>query len=244
MTETQLITLDSEPLSVDIADHTHTLIKARAQGTPVAYLTGRREFYSLNLKINEHVLIPRPETELLVDTALHAIRGLSAPRILDLGTGSGAIAIAIADNHDDARIVATDCSEHALQLASENAEQHLSGNILFVRSDWYSQLGTRKFDLIVSNPPYIDPDDPHLQRGDLRFEPRHALISEQQGYADLITIIAQAPLYLKPGGQIILEHGYNQGEAVRKILKENDFTAIDTLKDLNKLERLTVGCKP
>lgn len=241
--DAQLVASSDEPLGEKHSEATQALIEARLQGTPIAYLIGRRAFYTLDLKVNRHVLIPRPETELLVDTALGFIHTLDSPRVLDLGTGSGAIALAIADQAPDAHITATDIDADALQLARENAVSHHLNKVSFKLSDWFAKLDHRAFDLIVSNPPYIDPDDPHLQRGDVRFEPRRALVSGQRGYDDLRKIIREAPTYLNAGGGIVLEHGCNQGRAVREMLAQTGFREIETRKDLNQLERVTHGIR-
>jgi len=214
------------------------------QGTPIAYLTGWREFYSMDLKVSRHVLIPRPETELLVEVALNHIEAIPAPRILDMGTGSGAIALAIAGNAPNAHLVATDIDDNALALAAENAGIHHLTNIHFLNSDWYSSLAHERFDLIAANPPYIDPKDPHLQQGDVRFEPQHALVSADHGRADLRKIIEHAPAYLEANGWLALEHGYDQGEVTRAVFKQRGFDRVETIKDLNKCDRVTIGVCP
>lgn len=244
LSDTQLIVLDTEPLDQEIITRMEALIEARRQGSPIAYLTGWREFYSLNLKINRHVLIPRPETELLVDTALNLIQPVRSPRILDMGTGSGAIALAIASNATKAELIATDIDEKALELATENARIHHLNGIKFMYSNWYTELTGERFDLIVSNPPYIDPADPHLKQGDVRFEPKHALVAADRGQSDIRKIVELAAGHLNPGGWIALEHGYDQGKATRDLLKYQDFSAIQTLKDLNQQDRVTLGCRP
>ncbi len=244
LSDTQLIVFDKEPLEKGIIKRVDDLVAARSHGSPIAYLTGWREFYSLNLKINQHVLIPRPETELLVDTALSLIQSMPSPRILDMGTGSGAIALAIASNAIHAELLATDVNEKALELAAENARLHHIESIKFLNSSWYSGLAEERFDLIVSNPPYIDPEDPHLSQGDVRFEPKQALIAADRGRADITEIAGQATDHLKPGGWIALEHGYDQGEFTRALLKSRGFSGLKTLKDLNRHERGTRGCYP
>jgi len=242
LSDTQLIVFDKEPLEESVIKRVDDLVTARRHGSPIAYLTGWREFYSLNLKINQHVLIPRPETELLVDTALNLIQSKPSPRVLDMGTGSGAIALAIANNAINAELLATDINEKALDLAAENARLHHIESINFLNSSWYSGLTGERFDLIVSNPPYIDPEDPHLLQGDVRFEPKHALIATGRGREDIAKITEHASTHLKPGGWIALEHGYDQGEFTRALLKARGFSEIKTLKDLNQHDRVTLGC--
>ncbi len=244
LSDTQLITRDNEPLNDDTILKMNTLLRARSEGSPIAYLTGEREFYALKLKIDQHVLIPRPETELLVDIALDLVRNKAAPDILDLGTGSGAIALAIADNAITAKLVAIDIDDNALKIAAHNAQRHHVRNITFLSSNWYSKLENERFDLIVSNPPYIDPQDPHLKQGDVRFEPEHALISADRGRADIKQIIALAPGYLNSSGWIALEHGYDQGEIIRELLSAQGFDSIKTVKDLNQHDRVTSGHWP
>jgi release factor glutamine methyltransferase len=241
LSDVQLIIRDDWPLDDDTIKRVNTLVASREQGSPIAYLTGWREFYGLNLAINSNVLIPRPETELLVDIALKLIQPLVNPQILDLGTGSGAIALAIASNAKAAQLTATDFDTKALRLARQNATLHNIHNVTFLHSDWHANLEEAQFNLIVSNPPYIDPEDPHLMQGDVRFEPKHALISAQQGYADIHKIIDLASTHLKPGGWIALEHGYNQARGTRDMLKLQGFTDSQTLKDLNQLDRVTLG---
>ena len=241
LSDAQLIMRDNEPLDNATIQRVNTLVASREQGSPVAYLTGWREFYGLNLKVSPQVLIPRPETELLVDTALKLIQPIAKPQILDMGTGSGAIALAIASNTISARLTATDLDKKALLVATENAQLHHIHNITFLHSDWYANLKGAQFDLIVSNPPYIDPDDPHLRQGDVRFEPEQALISADHGCADIKTIIEHASAYLKAGGWIALEHGYDQGAFTRDLLKHQGFTDSETLKDLNQHDRVTLG---
>ncbi len=216
-----------------------TLVNARAQGQPVAYLVGEREFYSLSLSISPDVLIPRPETELLVDRALAFIRAKPDARVLDLGTGSGAIALAIASNAPAARVLATDISRPSLDLARDNAARHALGNLSFQLSDWFDQLDKQTFDLIVSNPPYIDPADPHLGQGDVRFEPRHALVASDHGLADIRRIVTGAFHHLRPGGLLAIEHGYDQGKTVRALMTGTGLSDALTQQDLNRLDRVT-----
>jgi len=178
---------------------------------------------------------------MLVEQAVAYLHSISSPTVLDLGTGSGAIALAVAANEPGARLLATDIDPASLGLAEHNAARNEIDNVNFVLSDWYSALGGQTFDLILSNPPYIDPDDPHLEQGDVRFEPRRALVATDRGLADITQIIALAPIHLKSGGLLALEHGYDQGEAVREILLQQGFIKIQTLQDLNGLDRVSLG---
>jgi len=217
------------------------LLTRRERGEPVAYLTGEREFWSLSLAVTENVLIPRPETEILVEWALSLpLPGLASA--LDLGTGTGAIALALASERPQWHLEAVDCSEAALAVAADNASRNGLSRVRFARSDWFSALAGRRFDLLVSNPPYVDPADPCLAQGDLRFEPRGALAAGQSGLADLARIAEAAPAHLAPGGWLLLEHGSGQGEAVRALLRAAGFDAVETRRDLAGLERVSGGC--
>jgi len=223
------------------------LVARRAGGEPVAYLTGRKEFWSLELTVTPAVLIPRPETELLVEQALACAAGRRGLRVLDLGTGSGAVALALAFELRGCAITATDSSPAAIAVARANhrklaAAQPGSGAVEFRIGDWFAALPEgERFDLIVCNPPYIAPHDPHLRQGDLRFEPRAALVSARGGLADLAKIITDAPPRLNPGGALLLEHGHTQAAAVRDMLSRHNFTAIATDRDLGGHERVTHG---
>lgn len=220
----------------------------RARGEPVAYLLGRREFFGLELAVTPAVLIPRPETEGLVEWALERLAARPCRTALDLGTGSGAIALALHAQHPELALTAVDASAAALAVARHNAarwQDTLGGPpIEFVESDWFGGLGTRRFDLILSNPPYVAAGDPHLGRGDLRFEPQSALCAGPQGLDDLETIIAQAPQHLTPGGALLLEHGHDQGAACRALLAAAGFEDIETRNDLAGLARLSGGRYP
>lgn len=225
------------------------LIQKRIDGQPVSYLTGTREFWSMNLTVTPDVLIPRPETELLVETALARLSDVDS-QAADLGTGSGAIAIALAKERPNWQITATDQSQAALRIAAANAAQQNLGNIEFRHSDWLESLADKRFDLIISNPPYIAATDPHLDQGDVRFEPDQALASGVDGLDDIKKIIAQSPAHLKPNAWLMLEHGYNQSSAVQKLLEgtpqhnmENcqQYTCIESLADLSGQSRVTVA---
>jgi release factor glutamine methyltransferase len=220
------------------------LIIRRLSGVPVAYLTGFREFWSLSIMVNESVLIPRPDTELLVEQVLEQVSMLSHPRVLELGTGSGAISLALATERPSSCIVATDQSVKALELARENQTNLKTSNICWIASDWFCAIGYQEFDVICSNPPYIASDDPHLVSGDLRSEPASALVAGEQGLDDLKLIIRQSPEYLVPGGSLLVEHGYQQGDRVRQIFQSVGYQNVCTLQDLADNDRVTVGVKP
>lgn len=205
----------------------------------MAYLIGQREFWSLPLQVNNSTLIPRPDTEVLVETALQ----LSLPpaaRVLDLGTGTGAIALALKSSQPQWQVTAVDRERAAVTLAQHNANS-LKLAVAVIQSDWFAALPEQQFDLIVSNPPYIDGDDPHLQQGDVRFEPTTALVAAQQGLADLFHIIDTAPLFLAPAGWLVLEHGWQQGAAVRSQLTRQGYQQVTTVCDYANLERVTIG---
>ncbi|MDX1571076.1 MAG: peptide chain release factor N(5)-glutamine methyltransferase [Xanthomonadales bacterium] len=197
------------------------LLAQRRQGVPVAHLVGRKAFWNQNLRVSPDTLIPRPETELLVELALDAIPAAAPARVLDLGTGTGAIALAIASERPQAWILATDRDPGAIQLARRNARLHRLDNVRFLCGDWFDPLRPTGFDLVVSNPPYLAADDPHLERGDLRFEPRSALVAAEAGLADLRRLAEQSARYLRPGGTLIVEHGWNQQESVLALLVHN-----------------------
>ncbi len=222
-------------------------VSARAAGTPVAYLIGKREFYGREFAVNEHVLIPRPETETLVEQALARLSGQKCPGdranagVLDLGTGSGAIAITLALESPGAQVAACDVSPGALAVAQTNAAR-LGAKVAFLESNWYAALGGRQFDLIVSNPPYVAGNDAHLAQGDLRFEPKTALTDDSaDGLASIRTIIAGAPAHLHPGGWLLLEHGYDQADACRDLLLKAGFIDPISVKDLAGIPRVAGG---
>ena len=213
----------------------------RALGRPVAYLIDRREFYGRDFSLDSSVLIPRPETETLVEAALARLG--PGDTWLDLGTGSGAIAVTLAAQRPQSRGVATDVDEAALRVARANAERHhCAERIELVRGPWYEPVGARRFDVIVSNPPYVAANDPHLARGDLRFEPRAALTDgSADGLASIRAIVAGASQYLKPGGWLLLEHGYDQAQAVQALLEAAGFGSIVSLPDLAGIPRVAGG---
>ena len=217
------------------------IISLRATGHPVAHLTRSKEFWSLKLFVTPDTLIPRPETELLVEAALNLIPEDKHYSILDLGTGSGAISIAIATERPLITITATDINEDTLNIAKKNAESYNIKSISFKKGAWFDIENISTYDLIVSNPPYVSINDPHLTQGDVRFESKTALVSGDSGLDDLQSITSNATSYLKPNGWILLEHGYQQGKAVRKMLGAQGFTAISTINDYSNQERVSIG---
>jgi release factor glutamine methyltransferase len=217
------------------------LVERRAAGEPVAYLTGHRGFWTLDLEVTPATLIPRPETELLVELALAKLPREGAPRVADLGTGSGAIALAIARECPHTRVLATDASAAALAVARRNAEANRIRNVGFAQGDWFAALGDERFDLIVSNPPYIAADDPHLERGDLRFEPGSALASGSDGLDDIRRIVAGARSHLAGDGWLLFEHGWDQGTAVRGLLDAAGYRDVFTVQDLEQRDRVSGG---
>lgn len=235
-----LYTWPDKPVAADAQHRFLALLAQRRAGKPVAYLTGERDFWTLSLAVNDATLIPRPETETLVTWALELALPQGA-RALDLGTGTGAIALAVASERRDWQVCAVDSSAAALALAQENARRNRLERVTFACSDWFAALPETPFDLILANPPYIDSDDPHLQRGDVRFEPRSALVADGGGLADLRHIIEQAPAHLAPGGWLLTEHGFEQGAAVRELFEGAQFTEVVTRCDLAGHERVTGG---
>lgn len=215
------------------------LVARRASGEPIAYLTGTRGFHEIALRITPDVLIPRAETELLVELALQRIPRNAHCDVADLGTGSGAVALAIARERQRSRIVATDSSASALAIARENAQLLEITNVEFAHGDWCEALGNARFDLIVANPPYIAENDPHLAQGDLRFEPRAALASGADGLDAIRIIVRDSRPHLRDGGWILFEHGHDQGEAARAQLTQHRYAEIFTARDLEKRERVT-----
>jgi release factor glutamine methyltransferase len=237
-----LVTHERDALSAAQAQRYHALVARRAAGEPVAYLTGEREFYGLKFRVMPDVLIPRPETELVVDIALAKLAPLGQPALLDLGTGSGAIAIAVAALRADADVVAVDSSRAALVVAQHNARTllgALAARVKLCHSDWYAGLGDAPFDIIAANPPYIAAGDAHLTQGDLRFEPQQALIGGEDGLAAIRAIVEGAAAHLKPDGWLILEHGYDQAEPCRDLLRSAGFKCIESALDLARIERVT-----
>lgn len=236
-----LIAHDRDPLAPEAIARFRDLQARRLAGEPMAYILGYKEFMGRDFRVSPGVLIPRPETELLVETALDYLQRCRAPRVLDLGTGAGAIAISIALNASGASIAATDVSMDALAVARQNA-QALGARVEFLSGSWYDALvGHSGFDLIVSNPPYIAACDPHLAQGDLRFEPVQALTDGSDGLSALRTIVQGAGARLKPGAALFLEHGWDQAKAVRQLLQQAGFTQVASLQDLAGIERVSGG---
>ncbi len=236
-----LIAHATDPLLAEAAAHFDALVERRAAGEPVAYLVGRRGFHALEFAVSPAVLIPRPETELLVELALARMPVEAELDVVDLGTGSGAIALAIAAARPRARVLATDASVMALAVARANAARLGSPNVAFAQGSWWAPLAGRRFDLVVSNPPYIADDDPHLEAGDLRFEPRTALAAGSDGLDDLRVIAAGASAHLAAGGALIVEHGHDQGARVRALFAEAGLGSVATHRDLEGRERVTEG---
>ncbi len=219
------------------------LIQQRQQGLPVAYLTGLREFWSLNFSVNNSTLIPRPETETLIEFILEKFSGRESIKLLDMGTGTGAIAITIATEKPGWNIFASELSADALKLARHNSNSHQTNNISFVQSNWFTNIKHSDFDIIVSNPPYIANDDPHLLAGDVRFEPQSALSAGATGMDDIEHLCRHAKKHLKNNAWLIIEHGYNQKQLVANCFAKNGFTQIEQKQDLSGHIRMTAGKK-
>lgn len=221
----------------------HVLVQRRLNGEPIAYILGQREFYGLNLTVTSDTLIPRPDTETLVEAALAKLTNNQAT-VLDLGTGTGAIALAVAKHRPMTHVTAVDFSTTALKVAAQNAKQLNITNITFVESHWFDALAPTPFDIVISNPPYIEHNDAHLSQGDLRFEPLTALASGADGLDDIRQIINDCLVYLKPQGWLMLEHGYNQAEAVADLMANVGLSNIETIQDLGGNDRVTLGKNP
>lgn len=218
-------------------------LQRRRAGEPVAYILGQQGFWKLDLEVAPHTLIPRPDTELLVETALE-LQPASPAKVLDLGTGTGAIALALASDRPAWQVTAVDRIDEAVALAERNRQRLGLVNVQILKSHWFSHLAGQRFDLILSNPPYIRAQDPHLAEGDVRFEPSSALVAGNDGLEDLRAIAAQAPEHLLPGGWLLLEHGYDQAGDVRALLEANGFTEVTSRKDLGGHERISLGRLP
>ncbi|KQZ66730.1 protein-(glutamine-N5) methyltransferase, release factor-specific [Rhodanobacter sp. Root561] len=236
-----LFTHADDELATDVQTAFRQLVARREAGEPVAYLTGRRGFWTLDLEVTPATLIPRPETELLVELALQRLPDRAPVDVVDLGTGSGAIALAIASERPQARVIATDASAAALAVARRNAQRHHLDNVTFLHGDWLAPLPGQQFELIVSNPPYIEAADPHLAQGDLRHEPASALASGDDGLDDIRRILVDARHHLRPGGWLLFEHGWNQGEAVRRLLELAGYADVFTAQDLELRDRVSGG---
>lgn len=239
-----LIAHENDDIATEVQHEFNTLIQRRISGEPIAYILGDRDFYGLNLSVTPATLIPRPDTEILVDIALEKIPSNQTVQILDLGTGTGAIALAIAQHCPQAQVTGVDASKPALEVAIINSQQLHITNIQFILSDWFNELHDTRFDIIVSNPPYIEEADLHLQQGDLRFEPISALASGADGLDDIRKIIDDCLIHLKPQGWLMCEHGYNQAESVKELMAQAGLVAIQTFKDLGGNDRVTIGKNP
>ncbi|HBU6642371.1 TPA: peptide chain release factor N(5)-glutamine methyltransferase [Klebsiella aerogenes] len=240
---TWILAFDETVLTAEQLAELEALLARRVNGEPVAHLVGQREFWSLPLFVSPATLIPRPDTECLVEQALVRLPQ-TACRILDLGTGTGAIALALASERADCEVTAVDFMPDAAALAARNAAHLALNNVTVLQSDWFSALKGQRFAMIVSNPPYIDETDPHLAEGDVRFEPRTALVAADQGLADLAHIIREGRKYLLPNAYMLLEHGWKQGEAVRALFNEAGYLDVETCRDYGDNERLTLGRWP
>ena len=242
---TWLFTWPDKLLSAEQQQQFQQFFARRLNGEPIAHILGQREFWSLPLYCDNSTLIPRPDTELLVETCLQIFaqdKPQQLRRLLDLGTGTGAIALALASEQPQWQLLAVDQSSAAIRLAEKNRAHLGFTNVQLQQSDWFAQIAAGElFDAILSNPPYIDAQDPHLQQGDLRFEPRSALVAANQGLADIDIILAQSPGYLRPTGWVLLEHGCDQGEAVRDLFARYGYRQIQTRRDLGGNERVTLG---
>ncbi|WP_405349390.1 peptide chain release factor N(5)-glutamine methyltransferase [Ruminobacter amylophilus] len=243
--KTFLLTYPEYDISDKEYDSIQKIVNERLSGRPIAHILGKREFWSLNLKVNEHTLIPRPDTETLVEQALLCASKFDSGvrlRILDLGTGTGAVALALKSELPDAVVDAVDYSEEALKVAEFNST-NLNLPINLINSDWFSKIKARhQYHLIVSNPPYIADNDPHLKEGDVRFEPRTALVAPMNGLYDILNIVRKSGDYLANNGYLLLEHGYQQAGDVKLLMNYAGFTQVETVKDLGYNDRVTLGC--
>lgn len=237
---TYLLAFGETQLSAEQEAQLATLLARRKTGEPVAHLVGEREFWSLPLYVSPATLIPRPDTECLVEQALSRLPA-QACRILDLGTGTGAIALALASERPDCEVTAVDVMPDAVALAQRNVARLGFPNVTVLQSSWFSALDNRTFGMIVSNPPYIDEHDPHLTQGDVRFEPLTALVAANEGLADIVHIVTTSRQHLLPGGWLLVEHGWMQGDAVRDVFIAAGYRAVETCRDYGGNDRLTLG---
>ena len=237
---TYLLAFGETQLSAEQEAQLATLLARRKTGEPVAHLVGEREFWSLPLYVSPATLIPRPDTECLVEQALSRLPA-QACRILDLGTGTGAIALALASERPDCEVTAVDLMPDAVALAQRNVARLGFPNVTVLQSSWFSALDNRTFGMIVSNPPYIDEHDPHLTQGDVRFEPLTALVAANEGLADIVHIVTTSRQHLLPGGWLLVEHGWTQGDAVRDVFIAAGYRAVETCRDYGGNDRLTLG---
>lgn len=240
---TTILAFDETELTAPQAETLAQLLARRVNGEPVAHLVGTREFWSLPLFVSPATLIPRPDTECLVEQALARLPSTPC-RILDLGTGTGAVALALASERPDCTLTAVDYVADAVALAQRNADNLGINNVTILQSDWFSALGEQRFAMIVSNPPYIDEQDEHLAQGDVRFEPKTALVAGDNGLADLAHIIIQGRAWLEPGGYMLLEHGWKQGAAVRELFTSAGYLQAETCRDYGDNDRLTLAQWP
>ncbi len=240
-----LIAFPEKTLSTEAYQYYCVVLERRAQGEPFAYITGEREFYGLSFTVNQETLIPRDDTEIIVDQALTLIpQNISSDyHLLDLGTGSGAIALALKKCRPDITITAVDYYETTLMIAKANGERNQL-EINYLQSNWFSNIPKQHFDMIVSNPPYIDPLDQHLEGDGVKFEPKRALIAPENGLADLYHLIDNAPEYFRQGGYLLLEHGYDQREALQLRMQARGYREIKTVKDYGGQDRVTIGFFP
>jgi release factor glutamine methyltransferase len=237
---TYLLAFGETQLSAEQEAQLATLLARRKTGEPVAHLVGEREFWSLPLYVSPATLIPRPDTECLVEQALSRLPA-QACRLLDLGTGTGAIALALASERPDCEVTAVDVMPNAVALAQRNVARLGFPNVTVLQSSWFSALDNRTFGMIVSNPPYIDEHDPHLTQGDVRFEPLTALVAANEGLADIVHIVTTSRQHLLPGGWLLVEHGWTQGDAVRDVFIAAGYRAVETCRDYGGNDRLTLG---
>jgi release factor glutamine methyltransferase len=243
-TRAWLVAHDHDVLEIEARTKFFALVDRRCRGEPVAHILGRRGFWTLDLVVTADTLIPRPETERLVELALDQLPMANPVRVLDLGTGTGAIALAIASERPRAEVTAVDADARALAIARKNAARLGLQRVRFLRSDWFSAIAGETFNLIATNPPYLAEADPHLAEGDLRFEPRHALASGPDGLDAIRSIVAAAPLHLYANGALLIEHGWRQGDAVRAFMATAGFAEVGTATDLEGRERVTTGRWP
>jgi release factor glutamine methyltransferase len=236
-----VVAFPERPVDAENYGKYHVLLQRRLSGEPMAYIFGHKEFYGMNFAVNPNVLIPRPETELLVERALTRIAHDAACRVLDLGTGSGNVALVLASERPLSRVTAVDISQGALETATKNAHDLRVHNVTFVESDWYAAMNEEIFDVIVANPPYVADNDPHLQLGDVRFEPKNALLGGEHGIAHIHEIAVNSRNHLSNGGWLLIEHGYNQSHMSHIELKNAGFDKITTYDDLGGTPRITEG---
>lgn len=237
---TFIMAFGETPLTASELEQLEALLARREQGEPVAYLVGEREFWSLPLSVSPATLIPRPDTECLVEQALLRLPP-SPQKVLDLGTGTGAVALAIASERPDCQLTGVDLQPEAVKLAQHNAQKLAIANASFVQGSWFAPVTGQQFAVIVSNPPYIDSADPHLAEGDVRFEPASALVADNAGLADLQTLIEQAPQHLLAGGWLLLEHGWQQAKEVQQLFRQAGYHQVATVKDYGGNDRVSLG---